>query len=262
MTIDDISYLDPESINGLNLYAYCVNNPVMGYDPNGTWDWGTFLGFLGSSISIGLGVLLCFIPGAQLIGAGLIVSGALSMSVNIMNVCGVDSKTVAIIESISSIAIGTISMFIPGMQVFGATMLGSGIGGLAGGYISEYYGGDFAFGSAIGGFLGGLIGGGIYKGLQRMGVVGTYVKLNDIKFNPEDDLVTKGPYDKAVSHWTRVLGQNPNAYNSTPGLDGKIEKIQVIIDSENTLANGHHRVYVMLNKINNAPKYIKVFLTK
>ena len=23
MTIDDISYLDPESINGLNLYAYC-----------------------------------------------------------------------------------------------------------------------------------------------------------------------------------------------------------------------------------------------
>ena len=27
MTIDDISYLDPESINGLNLYAYCLNNP-------------------------------------------------------------------------------------------------------------------------------------------------------------------------------------------------------------------------------------------
>ena len=37
MTIDDISYLDPESINGLNLYAYCGNNPVMGYDPNGTF---------------------------------------------------------------------------------------------------------------------------------------------------------------------------------------------------------------------------------
>jgi hypothetical protein len=37
MTIDDISYLDPDSINGLNLYAYCGNNPVMGYDPNGTF---------------------------------------------------------------------------------------------------------------------------------------------------------------------------------------------------------------------------------
>ena len=33
MTIDDISYLDPDSINGLNLYAYCGDNPVMSYDP-------------------------------------------------------------------------------------------------------------------------------------------------------------------------------------------------------------------------------------
>ena len=36
MTIDDISYLDPDSINGLNMYAYCLNNPIKGYDPNGT----------------------------------------------------------------------------------------------------------------------------------------------------------------------------------------------------------------------------------
>ena len=26
---DDVSYLDPETIHGLNLYAYCLNNPVM-----------------------------------------------------------------------------------------------------------------------------------------------------------------------------------------------------------------------------------------
>ena len=44
---DDVSYLDPSSINGLNLYAYCANNPVMYVDPSGhewynplTWDWG------------------------------------------------------------------------------------------------------------------------------------------------------------------------------------------------------------------------------
>ena len=35
ITIDDISYLDPESINGLNLYAYCLNNPIRYSDPNG-----------------------------------------------------------------------------------------------------------------------------------------------------------------------------------------------------------------------------------
>ena len=40
ITIDDISYLDPETINGLNLYAYCANNPVMRTDVNGNaWKW-------------------------------------------------------------------------------------------------------------------------------------------------------------------------------------------------------------------------------
>ena len=32
---DSIDYADPESINGLNLYAYCGNNPVMNVDPTG-----------------------------------------------------------------------------------------------------------------------------------------------------------------------------------------------------------------------------------
>jgi RHS repeat-associated protein len=36
ITIDDLSYIDPEHINGLNLYAYCGNNPVMNVDPEGT----------------------------------------------------------------------------------------------------------------------------------------------------------------------------------------------------------------------------------
>jgi RHS repeat-associated protein len=33
---DDTSYLNPESVNGLNLYCYCNNNPVMLTDPQGT----------------------------------------------------------------------------------------------------------------------------------------------------------------------------------------------------------------------------------
>jgi len=38
---DSIDYLDPKSINGLNLYAYCLNNPVVLVDFNGH-SWQSF----------------------------------------------------------------------------------------------------------------------------------------------------------------------------------------------------------------------------
>jgi len=40
ISADNVSYLDPETVNGLNLYAYCGNNGVMRVDPNGT-NWFT-----------------------------------------------------------------------------------------------------------------------------------------------------------------------------------------------------------------------------
>lgn len=57
---DSVEYANPTAINGLNLYAYCGNNPVMGYDPTGTIDWaavgrfigGLFLGLAGAAIAV------------------------------------------------------------------------------------------------------------------------------------------------------------------------------------------------------------------
>ena len=50
---DTPNYLEPKTINGLNLYAYCGNNPIMRIDELGTawydkaWDWiNTISGFL------------------------------------------------------------------------------------------------------------------------------------------------------------------------------------------------------------------------
>ena len=43
LSIDDVGYLDSQSVHGLNLYAYCRNNPVMYIDGDGTspewWHW-------------------------------------------------------------------------------------------------------------------------------------------------------------------------------------------------------------------------------
>ena len=66
---DDVSYLDPEHINGLNLYAYCGDNPVMFTDPT-----GEFAFLIGLLIVVGV----CVAGGAAI--------GGISAAVNHENV--------------------------------------------------------------------------------------------------------------------------------------------------------------------------------
>ena len=66
---DDTAYLDPENPNGLNLYAYCYNDPVNYVDPSGHMAMTTF----------GLGAIIAIVSAAIVIGGGTqIASNALA----------------------------------------------------------------------------------------------------------------------------------------------------------------------------------------
>ena len=52
------------------------------------------------------------------------------------------------------------------MQFVGASMMGAGIGGIAGGYIGEALGFDFETGAMIGGMIGSIAGGKVYNNIR------------------------------------------------------------------------------------------------
>ena len=53
---DSVEYLNPQNINGLNLYCYCMNNPVMYLDGSGHFP------ILAVLIGAGIGFLTSYIP--------------------------------------------------------------------------------------------------------------------------------------------------------------------------------------------------------
>ena len=54
ISADETQYLDPQTVNGLNLYAYCGNNPVMYVDPTGTFLFSFLIAVLAGALIGGL----------------------------------------------------------------------------------------------------------------------------------------------------------------------------------------------------------------
>ena len=185
ITIDDISYLAPDTINGLNLYAYCNNNPVMNVDPEGnnSVSLSTIVDILSALFEIGIGGTLALVghivktaPRPNNIGIGIFRKnqtaylGKLDKAANIL---GKVSTVVAVISTVISVVEGIktgidsgystgriVANAITDTVVFGGTTLILGaIGGKIGGLLGSVLPGlGNVIGAAIGFALGLAIG--------------------------------------------------------------------------------------------------------
>ncbi|MDR1697345.1 MAG: RHS repeat-associated core domain-containing protein, partial [Erysipelotrichaceae bacterium] len=137
---DDISFLNPEMINGLNLYAYCGGNPVMMVDETGCAAWWNWLLFgIGAVLVVAAAVVLTiatFGVGTAAFTATLAGSIALKASVGALIGAGIGTAL--------GIAGGAIYAGVTGTDVGDGILSGFLIG----------FGGGAIIGAVIGGSVG------------------------------------------------------------------------------------------------------------
>ena len=171
-TIDDLSYLDPESINGLNLYAYCNNNPVMLTDRYGCTAWWEWL--IGGIIVVGLITGSIFTGG--LLGAAL-VGAAIGAGVSLTSQA-IFTRQLNWGQFALDIGVGAITglLSVSGISTIGSMFAGAGIGGISN-LASQLIGGAsfseinwLSFGiSVVGGGISGLIAGAGTRNVEAFG---------------------------------------------------------------------------------------------
>ncbi len=220
---DAIEYLDPETLNGLNLFAYCGNNPVMRTDASGNawWDW-LFAVFVFVFLVVGAiftgGILGAAFAGAA-IGAGLSlatqgINSALTGADFSWGQFFLDIGVGMVTGAIGASGISRLGSFFVGIAIGGLSDIGSQlISGKSFGEINWLSVGV----SAVVGGLAGLAGGAGAKNKVKMNehIIGNAaVKQAQNSVVKVGDKIAKGLYTTAQgakSAYTQVMNRMSNA---------------------------------------------------
>lgn len=137
ISADSIEYINPENVNGLNLYAYCNNNPVTNVDPNGNKWWHWVLGGLLAVTSIVVTVATAGATAAiaaTVMGAlvGALYGGASAYTSGQNVILGAITGGIAGIIMGNFAAVGT--AFMAGQHIIGGILCSFGGGALGGGF--------------------------------------------------------------------------------------------------------------------------------
>ena len=195
---DSLEYADPETINGLNVYAYCGNNPVMNIDPSGNAWWNWVL----SGLQIILGAVLIATGVGAGFGASLIIGGTIGLISNALG-STIGGGLGSMLNGWGAISTG-ISLFSYGI-----------IGAIAGTALSIIGGVTMAFGlnevvsgivgtNLIRSWTGGELYDGLYLGFNIASAVGTVVGRLGMRLantvNSNKASSNASPYSKVVTN--------------------------------------------------------------
>lgn len=225
---DNSAYLDTGSPQGLNLYAYCGNDPVSHSDPDGHLpEWANWL-----------------------IGAAIIVTTA---ALTVITAGGFAAAGVAVASVFTAAMAPTALSAVFAGAFVGATLAGA-VGLLACGASGDDWSWEeasqgFLGGTVIGAFVGGAWGGAHYA-LQKAGIMAVKTNINNVVVSPKDDFFSVGAKDHGILNHRNYISRY-----------GRYDEIYArrLGNSMFEIANGHHR-YMALKQL--GYKAIKFYLTK
>jgi RHS repeat-associated protein len=196
---DDTAYLDPHSVNGLNQYCYCGNDPVNYADPSGHSIIASFLVGLAISSAVSWGLSMMF--GNQIAGGiGSVFGGGTAVSTGI-NLCAFGPWGIA-----AGITLMIVGAFTAG---FGVNEIVSGATGVN--YIQNWTGWSSDVYS------------GIYVGLNVVSAVGSLAGNLGMRFasNHILDAIIQDP--AKITNYKLWQIKTYGRYNSiyTPGTLGR-----------------------------------------